>query len=135
MAEIPQPRLIPHVISDRANKAPDSIWASIPLSLNDASTGYEDVTFARLNFAITRASHWLQDTVRDGTKLPGCKALAYMGPPDTRYIILTVAAIKTGYKVRLTVILHLSTAKFASLIFHRRCFSYLLAIATKPKSL
>lgn len=105
MSDIPQPRLIPHVISDRANKTPEKIWASIPLSLNDASKGYEDITFARLNYAITRASHWLQGVVRDGTGQPGCKALAYMGPPDTRYIILTVAAIKTGYKVTLTITL------------------------------
>lgn len=59
--------------------------------------GYEDVTFARLNYAITRAAHWLQDALENQDSLPS-KALAYIGPPDTRYIIFTIAAIKTGYK-------------------------------------
>jgi hypothetical protein len=95
---IPEPRLVPHVVSERAKNAPQSIWASIPKSPTEASAGFEDITFARLNYAVTRAAHWLQETIRSQDSLP-FEALAYMGPPDTRYIVFTIAAIKTGFKV------------------------------------
>jgi hypothetical protein len=95
---IPEPRLIPHVVSVRAKQAPHSIWASIPKSPTDASVGFEDITFARLNYAVTRAARWLQETFGPPDSLSP-KALAYIGPPDTRYIILTIAAIKTGSQV------------------------------------
>ena len=94
----PQPRLIPHVVSERARNEPQSIWASIAKSPTDTSVGYEDINFARLNYAVTRAARWLQKTLGRQDSLP-VKALAYLGPPDTRYIILTIAAIKTGFKV------------------------------------
>lgn len=95
---MPQPRLIPNVVSERAKNEPQGIWASIPKSSTDASVGFEDITFARLNYAVTRAARWMQQTLG----LPDSqlhKTLAYIGPPDTRYIILTIAAIKTGFKV------------------------------------
>jgi hypothetical protein len=95
---VPEPRLIPHVVSERAKNAPQSIWASIPISPTDASAGFEDVTFARFNYAVTRAAHWLQETLGPQDSLPP-KALAYIGPPDTRYIVFIIAAIKTGFKV------------------------------------
>ena len=95
---IPEPRLIPTMVSERAKNAPQSIWASIPKSQTDASIGFEDITFARLNYAVTRAARWMQKTLGPQDSLPP-KALAYIGPPDTRYIILTIAAIKTGSKV------------------------------------
>jgi hypothetical protein len=98
MLSIPEPRLIATVISERAKNSPQSIWASIPKSPTDASIGFEDITFARFNYAITRAAQWLQKTLGPQDSLPP-KALAYIGPPDTRYIILTIAAIKTGSKV------------------------------------
>ena len=95
---IPEPRLIPHVVSYHAQNDPDKIWGSIPKSESDASQGYEDITFARLNYAISRACQWLVNVVEPDRS---CKfePLAYIGPPDSRYIILTIAAIKTGYQV------------------------------------
>lgn len=97
---IPEPRLIAHVVSERAINAPNTIWASIPKSQTDPSIGFENITFARLNYAITRAARWMQDRLDLQGSLAS-RALAYVGPPDTRYIILTIAAIKTGSKVGL----------------------------------
>ncbi len=95
---VPEPRLIAHVISERAKSASTYVWASIPVSPTDASLGYEDITYARLNYSISRAVRWLYDTL--GPERPVVpKPLAYLGPPDTRYVIFTVAAIKTGYQV------------------------------------
>ena len=86
------------MVSERARNEPQSIWASIAKSPTDTSAGYEDVTFARLNYAVTRAARWLRKTLDPQDSLPP-EALAYLGPPDTRYIIFTIAAIKTGFKV------------------------------------
>ncbi|EME39170.1 hypothetical protein DOTSEDRAFT_75048, partial [Dothistroma septosporum NZE10] len=93
------PRLIPHVVSDRAKQRPQQIWAAIPKNPVDASAGYEEVTFARLNYAVTRAAQWMQETLDDRppSKVPRAEPLAYIGPPDTRYIIFTIAAIKAGF--------------------------------------
>ena len=97
-AAIPEPRLIPHAVSYHAKNDPSKIWGSVPRSESDTSQGYEDITFARLNYAISRACQWLLDVVEPDRR---CKfePLAYIGPPDSRYIILTIAAIKTGYQV------------------------------------
>jgi hypothetical protein len=96
--QFPEPRLLPHVVSDRAKNASHDVWAALPKSSTDASVGFEDITFARLNYAITRVVCWLQATLGPHDLLPP-KALAYIGPPDARYIILTIAAIKAGSKV------------------------------------
>jgi hypothetical protein len=103
-AAIPEPRLIPHVVSYHARNAPNKIWGSIPRSESDASQGYEDITFARLNYAISRACQWLVDVVEPDRNRK-FEPLAYIGPPDSRYIILTIAAIKTGYQVSIRFII------------------------------
>ena len=95
---MPQPRLIPHVVSHHAAHDPSKIWGSLPNSDSDVSQGYEDITFARLNYAISRACRWLIEVIEPqrSTKF---EPLAYIGPPDSRYIILAIAAIKTGFQV------------------------------------
>ena len=98
-AGMPQPRLIPHVISERAKSTPQKIWASLPISPSDASQGYEDISFARLNYAVSRAAEWLVENIEQH-KAKQFEALAYMGPPDSRYVIFAVAAIKAGFQVR-----------------------------------
>jgi hypothetical protein len=107
---IPEPRLIPHVVSNNAKKTPEKIWGSLPKSNSDVSQGYEDVTFARLNYAVTRACEWLVDNIEPHRKSK-FEPLAYVGPPDSRYIILAIAAIKTGFQVRYLVTLVLDTVQ------------------------
>lgn len=96
---MPQPRLVPHVVSNQAAHSPEKIWGSLPKSDSDVSQGYEDITFARLNYAISRACKWLMEAVEPHRKAK-FEPLAYIGPPDSRYIILAIAAIKTGFQVR-----------------------------------
>lgn len=96
--ELPEPRLIPHVISSHARLNPDKTWGSIPISASTASQGYEDVSFARLNYAISRAAEWMVQSI-EPDRCVKFEALAYIGPPDARYIILAVAAIKAGFQV------------------------------------
>ena len=95
---VAQPRLIPHVISEHAKNTPQRIWGSLPRHPSDASQGYEDITFVRFNYAISRAATWLVKKVVP-QKSRTFEALAYLGPPDSRYIIFTVAAIKVGFQV------------------------------------
>lgn len=95
---IPEPRLIPHVVSEHARHRPQKIWGSLPNHPSDASRGYEDITFARLNYAISRAAIWMQETIEPQRSRP-YEALAYLGPPDSRYIVLAIAAIKAGFQV------------------------------------
>ena len=86
---LPQPRLIPHVVSERAKECPNKIWGALPKDPSDASQGYEDITFARMNYAIIGPQ-------RSRT----FEALAYLGPPDSRYVIFAIAAIKADFQVR-----------------------------------
>ena len=97
---LPQPRLLPHVVSGHAERHPQKVWAALPKVPSDASKGYQDVTFAQLNYAISRATNWLLETFR-ATQTRKFEALAYMGPPDSRYVIFAIAAIKAGVQVQL----------------------------------
>ena len=100
VAELPQPRLLPHVVSQLAKNQPEKVWAALPISPASTSEGYEDISFARLNYAISRAAGWLVETF-DVTDPNGFDALAYLGPPDSRYVIFAIAAIKSGFQVLL----------------------------------
>lgn len=89
-------RLISQLIDDRAKTNPQrSVW-SIPRSLNLAD-GFRDVCYGQVARAINRAAWWIDGNVGKSTTF---ETLAYMGPPDLRYAILTVAAQKTGHTVR-----------------------------------
>ena len=107
---IPEPRLIPQVVSNTARATPEKIWGALPRSDSDVSQGYEDITFARLNYAVTRACKWLLDNVEPHRRTK-FEPLAYTGPPDSRYIILAIAAIKTGFQVWHPIILWLKTLR------------------------
>ena len=96
----PQPtryghRLIPQLIDDGAKHNPDASFWSIPRSSNLAD-GFRDINYAQVAGAINRAAWWIDENVGRSTTF---EALAYMGPPDLRYAILTVAAQKTGHTV------------------------------------
>src|ERR1700743_2575845 len=120
-----QPRLIPHVVTEHARKTPDKIWASIPNSPHDATQGYKDITYAQLNSAVTRAARWLQDHIEPQRAMKH-EALAYIGSPDSRYIIFTIAAIKAGFQVRIQSHF-LITSTFLLILTlsnQHRCWSY-----------
>jgi hypothetical protein len=86
-----------HVTIDRiAAETPDRAWASIPRS-NNLSDGYRDVSFAEFANAINRLSWFLESHL--GPDRPKFKTLAYMGLPDMRYHIMSMAAAKMECKV------------------------------------
>ncbi|KAI0159691.1 hypothetical protein GGR57DRAFT_458362 [Xylariaceae sp. FL1272] len=90
-------RLLPHVVDDLAAKKPDQQCFSIPRS-SDPSDGWTLITFRAYADAIDHLSHSIieQCGIPEPNSFP---TLAYFGPNDARYVVLFIAAMKTGYKV------------------------------------
>jgi hypothetical protein len=92
-------RLVPTIIDERASTHPTQPFASIPVT-SSPQDGFRDINYAQLANAINRLAWWIEETLGKGVDQ---ETLTYIGPNDLRYAILTVAAIKTGYKVSFTV--------------------------------
>lgn len=88
-------RLIPHIIDGLALTNPRKVFASYSRSSN-LQEGFRDVNYLQLANAINSCAWWIESQVGKGHDFA---TLTYIGPSDLRYAILTVAAIKTGYKV------------------------------------
>ena len=89
-------RLLPSLIDEIAATDPDRVFLSIPRTA-DIQDGFQDISFQRLAKAIDRCAWWLEQLLERGKGFP---TVAYMGPHDARYLILTFACSKTGLKVR-----------------------------------
>lgn len=72
-------------------------YAAIP-ETDDVRHGFRDITWAEFAQAIDQAAWWLDATL--GTRTNEFECFAYLGARDLRYIALTVAAVKTGRKVK-----------------------------------
>lgn len=90
----PRLRLLPQVVDELAANHPDQTWISIPKT-NDPTSGFNDITYQQLKNAVNAATIWLKGSLPADLNL----TLPYLGPSDTRYIILTVAAIKLGHNL------------------------------------
>jgi len=88
-------RLIPRIIDEHAEEHPESPVYSIPRTAN-LEDGFDNVTWLQLANAINRVAWWIEDNLGRSDTF---ESLAYFGPTDIRYAIITVAAQKTGYKV------------------------------------
>ena len=89
-------RLIPHLIDDIAHNKPSRTFCSLAKS-GDISDGFQDVSYGAFANAINRLAWWIEENLG---KTSTFETLSYIGPPDLRYIVLTIAAQKTGYKAR-----------------------------------
>ena len=88
-------RLIPQLIDQRAEESPELPLWSVPISSN-LMDGFRDISYGQVARAINRAAWWIDGNIGKSTTF---ETLAYMGPPDLRYAVLTVAAQKTGHTV------------------------------------
>ena len=93
---IPGRRLFPVMIDNIAESDPDKAWASIPVS-STLSDGYRDVSFKSFANAINRAAWFLESSFGRSANFT---TVAYIGKPDMRYHVFSMAAAKTGYQVR-----------------------------------
>jgi acyl-CoA synthetase (AMP-forming)/AMP-acid ligase II len=91
-------RLLPHLVDDIARKDPERECFSFPRS-SDAKYGWETVTWKRYANAIDRVAHKIIENCGHppANTFP---TIAYIGPNDPRYVVLLLAAVKAGYKVR-----------------------------------
>jgi hypothetical protein len=103
MTEAPEygRRLLVTTLDSIAQTEPEKPWISIPKDDNDLSKGFVDLTFSQLSNAINHAASWLDAFLKatDGN----FDTFAYEGPSDARLPIITMAAVKSGRKVRLFV--------------------------------
>ena len=88
-------RLLPITIDDIAESTPENPHFCVPRT-SHLKDGFMDVTYADFSIAIDRSTWWLKDLLGKSTTV---ETLAYPGPLDLRYLILTVAASKVGYNV------------------------------------
>ena len=95
-------RLIPHLIDERAQCGWKRPLTSIPRS-STPKDGFKDVSYRQFANAVNHCAWWLQEVLPKTQKL---RTIAYSGPSDIRYGILTIAAIKIGYKVRSEAMLY-----------------------------
>ncbi|KAK1596905.1 thioester reductase domain-containing protein [Colletotrichum navitas] len=93
-------RLIPQIIDETARSEPNRELLSVPRS-SDPRDGWEPITFRQIANAVNRVARIVIE--KCGTPEPGSfPTLTYIGPGDVRYLIVTVACIKAGYKALLT---------------------------------
>lgn len=89
-------RLLPTLIDQIAQENAERIFCVVPKSLNPED-GVRDVSYRDLAQAINRCSWWIRQELGEGVDFA---TIAYLGPLDLMYHILTIAAIKTGFKVK-----------------------------------
>jgi acyl-CoA synthetase (AMP-forming)/AMP-acid ligase II len=94
-------RLLNHIVDDIAQNEPQKLFAEIPLSPTSFDQGFRKVTYLDLSNAINGVAAFLERSIGGGQNFP---TLVYFGPPDLRYVVLLLAAVKAGYKVRTTAI-------------------------------
>ena len=87
-------RIISSLIDDYARETPNRCFCSLPKTTR-IEDGFYNITYGVLANAINRLAWWIEEKL--GTN-EDFETLAYVGPPDLRYIALTIAAQKTGYK-------------------------------------
>ncbi|RFU76421.1 transferase family [Trichoderma arundinaceum] len=88
-------RLLPQILDDLALSEPDRIVYSVA-KCSDISQGFQKVSARALAKAVDKTAWWLHNQVGKSTVL---EAVGYIGPHDLRYVLLTYACIKAGYKV------------------------------------
>ncbi|EXJ70135.1 uncharacterized protein A1O5_07208 [Cladophialophora psammophila CBS 110553] len=131
VASLPLPRLLPNLVSDRASMEPNKIWGSIPISSQTTGAGYEDISYRRFNCAIDRAAWWMHNVIGP-SRLRPFEPLAYLRPPDSRYIVFTLASIKAGFQMLFISPRNSDEAQYA-VMKEADCHKWLCATEIKAK--
>lgn len=95
-------RLNPQVLDELAATDPQRVYAAIPKTAN-VEEGYTDLTMADLARCVDFAAGWLASKFG---KSDNFETITYIGLSDVRGIIMLLAAVKVGYKVRFRSRLH-----------------------------
>ncbi|GLB07526.1 hypothetical protein AtubIFM57258_002869 [Aspergillus tubingensis] len=92
----PTEHTLPGILDYYAHFRPDAVFAEYPLSQSTYSQGYRKITYHDMANAVNGVARWLIQNLEMGN---GSTKLAYIGPNDMRYNVLTLASIKAGYSV------------------------------------
>lgn len=92
-------RLVPQVLDELASTDPQRVYAAIPKTA-EVKDGYQDITVADLARAVNFTAKWIEDKFGKGINFD---TITYIGLSDLRGVVTLLAAIKTGYKVRLLI--------------------------------
>ena len=93
--EVDDPNLLlPSLIDKRARETPDRLFCGIFQSLDVDSL--LKITYGKYANAINRVAWWIKENLGEGQGHP---VIAYLGPPDILYNILSLAACKVGHQV------------------------------------
>ena len=109
-------RLVPHLIDDIAHNDPFRTFCSLAKS-SDISDGFQDVSYGSFANAINYLAWWIEVNLGKNSTF---ETVSYIGPPDLRYIVLTIAAQKTGYKARRVYTIRIRTLTSFRLCFYLR---------------
>jgi len=90
-------QLLNHLIDGLAHTRPEAAWAKIPKNDLSYDGGYRKVSYKMMANAINGLAWWIKNELGESKNF---ETLAYFGPWDPRYILLLLAAVKAGYKVR-----------------------------------
>lgn len=89
-------RLIPVLIDEIASSDPQRPFFAVPHT-NDPQDGFQDITYKSFAQAIHRCSWWLESQLGKSSTF---ETVTYFGHAhDVFYILLILAAVKTGHKV------------------------------------
>lgn len=88
-------RLLTHLIDERAASNHARPFFSLPNS-SDPADGFRDISYAEFANAVNRCARWILENIGRSSSF---ETLVYIGPPDLRYQILVMAAVKTGHVV------------------------------------
>lgn len=90
-------RLLPKVLDDVAEANPNRLYAAVPRS-NNLKDGFIDITFKDMARCVNFFASLLEKTLNCHTDL---ETVAYLGLPDLRNVVVLIAGLKLGYKVKL----------------------------------
>ncbi|KPI44515.1 uncharacterized protein AB675_8542 [Cyphellophora attinorum] len=106
-------RLLHVTIDEIAWDDPDRPYASLPYDDDNLSKGYEDITFAVLANAINKLAWHIQSCLGTDSDL---HTYTYIGTPDLRYQIMSMATAKLSKRVLFSSHMH-STEAHLNLMF------------------
>jgi len=89
-------RLMPVIMDEIAKEQPGLVYASVSIA-TDISEGFKNVTFSDIASATNHIAAWIDRTLKRSSSFD---TIAYMGLGDLRYVVVFLAAVKCGYKVR-----------------------------------
>lgn len=103
-------RLLHTTVDELAQTDPSRAWASIPYDDDDLSIGYQDIAYNVLANSVNKLAWFIETSLGPSAHF---ETIAYIGQPDVRYQMMSLAAAKTQYKVLFSSHMHSSVAHLA----------------------